>query len=73
MVAVLEAEAVFEATEAALCERSIVPAFGATSAVAVSGDEADEVAAALLEPEEPSPQAASVSVAIVHRRVLRIM
>ena len=77
-VSVLGAEVVLEATEAALalpsepCERSIVPVFGATSAVAVSVS-ADEVAAVLLEPEEPPPQAARVSVAIVHRKALRIM
>ena len=51
------------------CERSIVPALGGTSAVAVS--DSAEVAAALLEPDPP-PQAARVSVVRVHRRTLRI-
>src|SRR5690349_1072293 len=78
VASVLDAEVVFEATEAALalpsapCERSIKPTFGATSAVVVSVS-ADDVAAVLLEPEEPPPQAARASVAIVQRRVLRIM
>ena len=77
-VVVAVAGAVFEAavvTEealallSALCERSIVPIFGVTRAVAASVSAAET---ALLEPEDP-PQAARVNVASVHRRALRIM
>ena len=56
------------------CERSIMPTFGDTR-LAVESEavtsEAVEAAAALLDPSPP-PQAARVSVASVHRTMLRI-
>ena len=51
------------------CERSIMPTFGDTRLAVES--EAVEAAAALLDPSPP-PQAARVSVASVHRTMLRI-
>jgi hypothetical protein len=68
-------EVVFEATEATLAvlsapdERSITPTLGDTSAVAVSVSA--EVAAALLLPSDPPPQAASGRVTRAHRKRLR--
>jgi hypothetical protein len=73
--AVFEATVVCDEALALLsvpCERSIVPAFGEARAVAVSGS-VSAAEAALLVPEDPPPQAASVNAAIVHRRALRIM
>ena len=72
---VVAVEVVFEATEAtlavlsALDERSIMPTFGDTSAVAVSVSV--EVAAALLLPSDPPPQAASGRLTRAHRKRLR--
>jgi len=71
--AVVAVEVVFEATEAVLGvlstpdERSITPILGDTSAGAVSAD----VAAALLLPSDPPPQAASGRLTRAHRKRLR--
>jgi hypothetical protein len=73
VVAVVAVEVVFEATEAVLGvlptldERSITPTLGDTSAVPVSAD----VAAALLLPSDPPPQAASGRLTRAHRKRLR--
>jgi hypothetical protein len=52
------------------CERSIMPTFGDARLALES--EAVEAAAALLDPSSPPPQAARLSVASVHRTMLRI-
>jgi hypothetical protein len=57
------------------CERSIMPTFGDTRLALESEaveSEVVEAAAALLDPDSPPPQAARVSVASVHRTMLRI-